>query len=358
MNILIIQPFLSWGGAEAVSIQFANVLNKSGHRAKIICLYKTPLLPLGADKIKIVTPPRFVSDLFKNHKSLIIVLGFFVLLLLTINNSKKADMVNPHNFPSLWVAVITARIRKVPVIWTVHNFPQSPFPALTFLDKFFARQCKSIVAVSEKVGKQIFKKYKVRSKIIYPGIDYTYWSGGKKIKRYGNNFVVVTAGRLKKDKNFDLAIEAFKIVSKNLKNAVLIIVGEGIEFENIKQTAKNIENVKLIGYQTPAQLRDWYKTASLFVLPSYKTEGFNLTPFEALCSAITPLVVKGSGADEAILKNKIGIVSGRSAGEVSEAIYWVYKNQSNAYRMAKKGKLWVKNNLSWEEYVKRFQNLI
>ena len=84
MKIIIIQPFLSWGGAEAVSVQFANALTKTGHKSKIVCLYKTPSLPHAADKVEITTPPKFIYELLAKSYLLMTILGLPILLVLRL----------------------------------------------------------------------------------------------------------------------------------------------------------------------------------------------------------------------------------------------------------------------------------
>ena len=349
MKILIIQPFLSWGGAEAVSLQFAGHLKG----AKVVALYKDKNLPYGAGNTQIITLPGLISNLLQNYRTFLIIFGFPMLLYLTLKNSKNFNVINPHNFPSLWIAVIVGKIRKIPVVWTVHNFPQSQFPV--FLDKFFARRCKAIVAVSEKVAIQVWDSYKLKAELLYPGIDYNFFGNGKKIPGCKNKFVVLTAGRLKKEKSFDLAIRAFAKASEKIKNAVFVVAGTGPDLVRLKAMTHELgAKVEFVGYRTPTQLRDWYKTADLFVLPSYKTEGCNLSPLEALCAGTPSLVVEGSGVDEIVKKNRLGFVTQPTVKDFSEKILYFYRYR-NPVRL---GSVWIKNNLSWPIYVKKFLQLL
>ncbi|OGM22887.1 hypothetical protein A2961_00240 [Candidatus Woesebacteria bacterium RIFCSPLOWO2_01_FULL_39_21] len=366
MKIIIIQPFLSWGGAEAVSVQFANALTKTGHKSKIVCLYKTPSLPHAADKVEITTPPKFIYELLAKSYLLMTILGLPILLVLTLVNSVGVDLINPHNFPSLWVAVVVGKLRRIPVIWTVHNFPQSPLPPL--FDKFFARQCKTVIAVSQKVAGQVYRNYKIKAKVIYPGIDHAFWSklpivvhrppAGRQARLIAGKFVVLTAGRLKSDKSFDIAISSFAQASLKIKNAVLNVVGSGPDLVRLRTiSSMQSANVKFIGYQTPEQLRNWYTTADLFLLPSYKTEGCNLTPLEALCSGVPSVVAKGSGVDEIFEKYKLGLVAEPTIEDFSGKIIDYHDNyKENSDRRNLKN--WVQKNLSWDNYVNKFIELI
>ena len=80
------------------------------------------------------------------------------------------------------------------------------------------------------------------------------------------------------------------------------------------------EGVTLLGYKNPIQIRDLYKSCDLVVLPSHKTEGFNLVPFEAGSAGIRSIVIRGSGADEVLEHEEIGFVSGQNSSDLAKRI--------------------------------------
>ena len=91
---------------------------------------------------------------------------------------------------------------------------------------------------------------------------------------------ILSIGRLKRQKNFPLLIEAFARLPPAL-DAGLAIVGEGEERQALEQLvrAKGLEGrVHLPGFSpTPG---DWYASADLFVLAS-DYEGFGNVVVEA-----------------------------------------------------------------------------
>src|SRR3989344_7773710 len=160
MKILILQPFISYGGAEAVSLQLADELKKKGYKVLVIALY-AERIPHLKNEVDLVLPGKIIANFFKKNKLATILFGFPVFCFLVYNNSAKGDVINPHNFPTLWVAGLITFFKKVSVFWTVHNFPQLSatnklITKITiFLDKFFIKRCKAVIAVSEKVQSQI-----------------------------------------------------------------------------------------------------------------------------------------------------------------------------------------------------------
>jgi glycosyltransferase involved in cell wall biosynthesis len=135
-----------------------------------------------------------------------------------------------------------------------------------------------------------------RLRIIPPGID------GRSIGRVKPRDIscdVLFVGRLVKGKNVALLVRAMAIVVQQNPEVTCIIVGTGIEHDNIiklisKHKLQN--NVHLIGNLPRA--RDVYaymKAAKVFVLPSAR-EGFGIVVLEALACG-TPVVTINSPAN-------------------------------------------------------------
>ena len=375
-KFLIIQPFLSYGGAEAVSVQLAYRLGHSGKDAVVVALYKDKRLPHLARRTKIVTIREPFSTFFSKSKLLLLFLGLPFLAFLALRNTNKNTALNPHNFTSLWAASLASLVNGTLIVWTVHNLPQTPFnrgilgvlfnPAIEFLNGLFARRCKQVVAVSEKVKRELKQKYQVNARLFYPAVDFEFWSlgVGKEIKKkYGLNgkFIILSVGRLKKEKNQELLLKVFAQVSRKIEDGALIIVGDGEELARLKELTKELKissRVHFVGYQPPEALRDFYKAADLHLLPAFKTEGLNLTPLEALCSQTVSIVAQGSGIDQLLKKEEVGLVAKPTIESFSNRILKAINRRSEVVKMGKKGQAWVRNKLSWEKYVKKFKSLV
>lgn len=95
-------------------------------------------------------------------------------------------------------------------------------------------------------------------------------------------FLLLAAGRLEKQKGFDLLIDAFSDLSDSCADWDLVILGEGAERQALKAriVSKNLyRRIKLPGRAGNAG--DWYRRADLYVMPS-RFEGFPNTLLEAL----------------------------------------------------------------------------
>jgi len=79
--------------------------------------------------------------------------------------------------------------------------------------------------------------------------------------------VVISVGQFIHRKGFDILIRAWKYIGDN---ATLLIVGEGTdEVKLLKQISEDgLTNVQLIGFKKKKELREYYRAADLFVLPT------------------------------------------------------------------------------------------
>lgn len=112
-------------------------------------------------------------------------------------------------------------------------------------------------------------------------------------------FNIVSCGRLSKEKGFDLAVEACRLLTeKNNSTINWVFIGDGPERENIeKQIAfYGLENhIKLIGMKKNPY--PYIANADLFVQPS-RVESFGLTIAEAMILGIPVLATETDGAKE------------------------------------------------------------
>jgi glycosyltransferase involved in cell wall biosynthesis len=107
------------------------------------------------------------------------------------------------------------------------------------------------------------------------------------------NFIVISAGALTSEKDFDTAVRTAKIVSNQVSDIGLVILGDGPKKSHLKamMTRENISNVWLLGHREP--IAPIFKAAHLFLLTS-ASEGLNSSAIEAAACGL-PLVVSDVG---------------------------------------------------------------
>lgn len=100
--------------------------------------------------------------------------------------------------------------------------------------------------------------------------------------------VIFAAGRLVKEKGFDLLIQSWRLLEHRYPQWRLVIAGEGEDRRKLQNMASdaNLNRIHFIG--TVADIEKYYEQAAFFVLPS-RYEGFGMTLVEAMCFS-TPVV--------------------------------------------------------------------
>jgi glycosyltransferase involved in cell wall biosynthesis len=357
MKILIIQPWLSYRGAESISIDEAWGLRKLGHSVSILCLYVDKKRLRQEDlALDFILPPPFLARFCQRSNMFFFIFGFFILLLLFLLKGRKFDIYNPHNFPSPWVAVVVSRFYKKPVYWTVHNFPQhgftNPFVSRIWewiifrVDQSLVARLNAIICVSEKVKKQVYNTYRRQSTVVYPPVDITFFINAKRNIPKSLNIppkssIVLIPSKLHQIKNVIFALDAISTYLKTNNNTTFIFAGEGSLMKRLQADAELIgitPYVRFAGFVPKEQLRDLYKAAEFIFLPGRYGEGFNIVVLEALCTGTPSVVLEGSGVDQWVKNNGIGFVVRVNKKEIANLFHELLTHKPKLLQAGKKGK--------------------
>ena len=137
------------------------------------------------------------------------------------------------------------------------------------------------IAISNFISRRIWKVYRRNSIVIYPPVDVESFEICDSKEGY-----YLTASRMVPYKKMGLIVQSFNKMS----NKRLIVIGDGPDFEKIKQLAG--PNVTLLGYQSSDVLSMYMKKAKAFIFAA--EEDFGITPLEAQASG-TPVIAYGKG---------------------------------------------------------------
>lgn len=145
----------------------------------------------------------------------------------------------------------------------------------------------------------------------------------------------VSIGRLEEQKGYDRLIDAFALVSKKGYAFQLEIIGEGSQFENLKDKIQKykLENkIFLRGY-----LDNPYKyvaDSDVFVCSS-RAEGYSLVIAEAMVLGIPILTTNCSGPNELVDYGKYGIMTENTTQGIYEGIVQILDNPQILQKYAK-----------------------
>lgn len=150
------------------------------------------------------------------------------------------------------------------------------------LYKYFYKSIDVIVCQTELMKHQITQKVSLNDKIIVLSNPFNYDNNLNEIINLNEGINIVSAGRLIKEKGFDILIKSFERLRKENKNVNLHILGEGSERKNLEKLINKLKienNVHLCGFKTNPL--SYFAAADICVISSRK-EGFPNVMLEML----------------------------------------------------------------------------
>ncbi|WP_195540289.1 glycosyltransferase family 1 protein [Eubacterium maltosivorans] len=174
--------------------------------------------------------------------------------------------------------------------------------------KRISKYANHFFACSEVAAEWMFEKT-IDYKVIRNGVDikkfkFNLENRYKVRKKLGfdNKFILLHIGRFEKQKNHCFLIDVFEKYSNYNKNAFLVMIGDGMECNNIYEIIKKkrLENKIIIIKQTD-KIYEYLNAADVFLLPSLY-EGLPIVAVEAQANGLKCLLSKTVSEEIKILK--------------------------------------------------------
>lgn len=150
------------------------------------------------------------------------------------------------------------------------------------------------LSISKEVQKRTKTYYEKESEVIYPPINYDFFSKAK--KTVGDYYLL--AGRLVSYKRPEIVVQAINKLKRRL-----VIVGTGSEFNQLKSIAG--KTISFVGEVSDQKLRNLYAGAKAVIFP--QEEDFGLVPLEAQATGTSVLAFAGGGALETVIDGQTGL---------------------------------------------------
>ena len=152
------------------------------------------------------------------------------------------------------------------------------------------------------------------------------------------NDTLISVGRLSREKGVYDLIDVFEKLHLKNKKAVLHIVGDGEEYEQVLKEIrnKNLEqSVILHGFQDKDYIYKLFPEMSLYIMTSF-TESFGIVLLEAMSCGIPCLAYSSAqGAHEIIENGKNGfLIENRDSKKMQEKICELLQNKDELRRMS------------------------
>ena len=270
----------------------------------------------------------------------------------------KLDIIHTHHPFNLGVkGAYFARKYNIPLVFTNHTKYEdyshyAPFnqnltkKIIRCMHKRYLNLCDCVLAPSTHIKENLLNMgINSRVEVIPNGINFDLIKNSKPTnirKLYGlkNKKIVLYIGRLAKEKSIPFIIKAFKLLSKKIKNSVLIIGGSGPEEKNLKKLISDLQindKVLMAGKIPHSETIKYYSAASVFVTAS-KTETGPLTVIESLACGVPIVALKKSNLQDIIKDGKNGFLTNDSLKNFSNKIEELLVDEQLLKQLSKNAK--------------------
>jgi glycogen(starch) synthase len=161
-------------------------------------------------------------------------------------------------------------------------------------------------------------------------------------------------------KGFDLAIDAFAIVSDRHPDARMVIAGDGPERANLESRIAEKGRTGIIdmtGWVDPAQIPRLMQTASIVLIPS-RDEGIPAVAREAGLAGRPVIATSVGGLPEVIEHERTGLlVEPESPSAIADAVSRLIQHPEQAAELGRKARSRISTMFSFERYVDGYNEL-
>lgn len=368
MKILLINDYREKvGGAETFVYNLKSILEKKGHKTKI----------LGSELKK----ENFAS-LFSRWYSK----RWYRETINTINQFKP-DIVHVNNFERIISPspIVAALDKNIPIVLTLHDYQYfCPKSWAIYKDgkpckyglgyRCFLSNCKTLKngyqyfpyqflrCLKVKLHQEILKKNKNKITFVSPskdlakkveqslGVKVSVIPYGLTIPSQITNYqnIILFSGRITKAKG----LQFIAGVLNQTEGYQSLILGAGPLKEELSRKYKNL---KFLGFQNPVE---FYKKASISVIPSIWSDNFPLAALEAMSYGLCVIASKIGGLPEIISHMKTGLLfTPENSNDFFKKLNYLINNPKEIQRMGKNARGFINNNLSWNRIFKKYENL-
>lgn len=160
--------------------------------------------------------------------------------------------------------------------------------------------------------------------VIPNGVDHEKFTGASTNQVWGR---LVYVGRVAPHKGLTTLIDAWKIARREAPEVELFIAGSGPLLPQIKEYAKGLEGVQVLGEVSEEEKIALLKSSWLFIMPSSR-EGHPLAPLEAMAQGVPVLTVDHpDNGVKAICSEGNGVIVRPDSASIASAVLALLRNE-------------------------------
>lgn len=311
MRVLLVSPGSLRKNAAGIeeSVYFlGKSLLENGHDVEVYCTAESPVGKTSLNGLTITEFPRIAP----NNAY------FFSWEMYRAIQRENHDIIHCYGYNNLCsvFALLAKKNNQKYILTGASSISSSPirkwlhYP-LNWLYTFLGKKIDKIICVSE-YEYELFRKtihISPRKFVRIPnGINVDEWT---KIKKKKNNHMILSVGRLVRQKGMHRLISALPIILKKYPHATLHIVGDGVERINLEKQAQELGVKKHVTFYGHIQLEDRNKLHELYarahvfsLMADSESQGL---VYGMAAATRTPIVATHSSAMKDLVKARAAI---------------------------------------------------
>ena len=210
------------------------------------------------------------------------------------------------------------------------------------------------VAVSLKTKRDLYDAGLRKNVFIVPnGIDF---KRIQKIEETDLKSDIIFVGRLIKEKNIPLLLNAIRIIKREIPDVRVLIIGDGPERKRLENLSKRLDisgNVQFLGFlESYDDVIAHMKASKVFAFPSLR-EGFGIVVLEANASGLPVVTVdyEMNASKDLIVEGKNGFASELNENDFAEKILTALEKRRKMRSVA----INIASRYDWEKIVKEVE---
>lgn len=276
-----------------------------------------------------------------------------------IQKEKPDIIISFLPIPSYRILILKKKFSDIPVIVADRNDPAHEYKSLInkiTMTILYAR-ANAFVFQTEQQKQYFNEKIQNNSTIIYNPIKDEFLRSSKTEKEN----TIITIGRLVKQKNHKILINAFSNISKNYPEYTLKIFGEGPFKRKLQKQINKLnmsKKIKLCGITN--SVKEELEKAKIFILSS-NYEGMPNALIEAMAVGVPCICTNcPCGGPKELINNGVNgiLIDVNNAKQLEEQINFLIINEDVRNKLSRKS-IKIREKLStskivqeWEEYIK------
>lgn len=330
-------------------------IERAGHEVYVFGP-RYPALSPGEDEDRVIRFPSIAAPLYPEFR-------------IPVPRSRAAEaaaarlglhVLHAHTpFVMGRVALRVARTLDLPLCFTFHTrydvylrhyarFAGDVLaPLLNAYVRRFCNQCQLVIVPTRAIYRRVLELgVQTRVEVVPSGVPVARFASGDPATRARvrgqlgvdpDAIMMLYAGRLSREKNLPLLLEAFRQVASTTPDAILVLVGDGPLREELARKVAAWEltgRVRFAGAVPPERIAGYYQAADIYVFPSV-TETQGLAVIEAMAAGL-PVVAVGSEVLEEIVRDgQEGLVTAETPGDLAGACERLLRDPGLRARMGK-----------------------